>query len=309
MRCLDHIDMAVMTGGVTVVASAIFFFAYLGVEREPLAAPAPITSAAFLQSELGKAINEAVVTPARVTEERERTQVTLGEAIMQLTQVQVKKAAFVPELTASAAAAKETRRGYLEEVFKLPADWKGPEFTARERQADAMAQPELGRMIVAGSLGLMRRLEATEADYGRALLAATLAVEREAIEPTASQGTIMAAAAAAKSLGERTALAPAPEVTREAGWGFGSIGDGAFIPIMVLGAGALLLWAAGAGMMERGVSTRALATHCDVHEKDVVVEMLVSDDMPYEVTRCSAFNGGPVTCDKHCLKWPMARAA
>ena len=23
----------------------------------------------------------------------------------------------------------------------------------------------------------------------------------------------------------------------------------------------------------------------------------------------SAFNGGPVTCDKHCLTWPMAQAA
>lgn len=62
-------------------------------------------------------------------------------------------------------------------------------------------------------------------------------------------------------------------------------------------------------MMERGVPTRALATHCDVYEKDVVVEMLVSDDMSYEMTRCSAFNDGPVTCGKECLKWPMAHAA
>lgn len=309
MRCLNHIDMAVMSGAVVTAASAAFFFAYLGVEREPLVAPEPMSSAMVIQEELGKAIAEAVATPAAAVEEREHTQAALGEAIRDLTQVQIRRAAFVPELTAYASAAAQARREFLEGVFKLPADWRSAEFMAMERQAEALAQPELGRMIVENSRALTTAIEAAEEHYGRALLAASLALERAAREPGASHSTIIAAARALSDLAERTEPAPAPEVVREPSWGFGSIGDGAFIPIFVFGAVAFLTLAAGAGMIEGRLATRTATIHCDTHQKDVIVEMLVSDDTPYEVVRCSAFNGGPVTCDKHCLKQPLAHAA
>lgn len=307
MKCLDHIDMGVMAGAVTVVASAVFFFAFLGVEREPLVLPEPVRSAAFLQEQLEKTINEAVVTPARVAEERERAQAALGEAIVRLGQVQARETAFIPDLAKSAAASAQGRREFLEGVFKLPLDWRGAEFLAMERQAEAMAQQDLGRMIALGGTALMSEIGAAEAEYERALLAATLTLEREAIEPTASQATIVAAVRAMAYLAERTA--PAPAITRDSSWGFGSIGDGTFIPIIVLGAGAMLLLAAGAGMREGRWSTHTMEAHCDEHRADVVVEMLVSDDTPYEVAHCSAFDGGPVTCDKRCLKWPVAHAA
>lgn len=311
MRCLDHIDMAVMAGAVTVVASAVFFFAYLGVEGGSLGPPEPATSAAFLQEELSKAINEAVVTPARVTEERERTQVTLGEAIAKLTQAKAVEASLFSDLAKSAAAGAQARREFLEGVFKLPSDWRGAEFRMMEREAEAMAQQELGRMTVAGSQAALRETGDAEADYGRALLAATLALEREAIEPAASHATIMAASQAANTLAERIASVPAPDITREPGWGFGSIGDGVALAGLVLGAGAFLLLAAGVEMKKHGVTIRTTEAHCETVGKQVEVTMLLSasDYLPYEVTRCSAFNGGPVTCDKHCLTWPMAQAA
>lgn len=309
MKCLDHIDMGVMAGAVTVVASAVFFFAFLGVEREPLVPSEPVSSASFLQEQLEKTINEAVVTPARVAEEREHTQAALGVAIVRLGQIQARERAFVSDVAKNAAASAQGRREFLEGVFKFPSDWRGAEFARMGRQAEAMAQQDLGRMIVAGSQALSREIGTAEAKYGRALLAATLARERNAIEPAASQATIVAAARAMTNLAERTAPAPVPAITRNPSWGFGSIGDGAVIPILVLGAGAMLLLAAGAGAREGRWSTHTMEAHCDEHRADVVVEMLVSDDTPYEVAHCSAFDGGPVTCDKRCLKWPVAHAA
>jgi len=297
--------MAALTGSVTVIASAAFFFAFLGVEHGPLA-PAMAPTTGFLQEELGTAIDQATVTPARVAEERERTQAALGDAIVRLGQAQTQRTAFVPDLAKRAASAQEARREFLKGAFKLPLDWKGADFAMRERDAEAMAQPELGRMIVSGTRAIERKVQAAEAGYGRAVLAAMQAVERAAGEPTASRATIVAAATAASNLAERTAPALAPVVAREPSWGFGSIGDGALIPVMILGAGAFLLLAAGIGMMEGSFSTRTVAAHCDEKEKDVVVEMLVSEGTPYEVTRCSAFNGGPVTCEKRCLQWPAA---
>ncbi|WP_447976644.1 hypothetical protein [Candidatus Nitrospira bockiana] len=310
MKCLDHIDMAVMAGAVTVAASTAFFFAHLGVEQPLLTPPTVMTSEKFLEQELARTIEEAVVTPALVTEAHERAQAALGAAIVRLSQVQARTAAFIPAVAGSAALDVEARRDFLEGVFKLPADWRGAEFAARKQQADAIAQEDLGRAIVTGSQDLERALEAAEAEYGSALVAAAKANERAALEPRASQATIIAAATALTALAERIAFTPAAEITPDPAWGHGSIGDGAIIPLMILGAGALLFAAAGAGMMtERGASTRTVETHCDVHEKDVVVDMLVSDDRPYEVIRCSAFNGGPMTCDKHCLKLAVLQAA
>ncbi len=309
MKCLDHIDMAVMAGAVAVAASAAFFFAFLGIERAPLVPPAPSHSAAFLQEELAKTINKAAITPALVAEERERTQAALGRAIVRLGRAQAGEAAFIPGVARNAAASAQGRREFLEGVFKLPVDWQGTEFAERERHAEARAQEELGRTIVAGSQTLSKEIGTAEAEYGRALLAATRALERNAIEPTASQATIVAAAKAMAGLAARTVPASAPEITRDPGWGFGSVGDGAFISILVLGAGAFLTLAAGVGMTESRLSTHTMEAHCDEHGADVVVEMLVSDDTPYEVAHCSAFDGGPVTCDKRCLKWPVAHAA
>lgn len=282
MKCLDHIDMAVMAGAIATVASAVFLFAYLGVDRGPLAPPEPITSAMFLQQEMEKAINEAVVTPARVMDEQGRTQIALGRAIITL------------------VAAKE-RVG----VYRL-----NPETMPTPH---ALTQADLGRLIVGGSQALDAALGQAEASYGLAVRNAALADRRAVGEPAASRATMVAAAQVMVDLAKRAAPAPAAEITRDPRWGFGSIGDGMWLPIIVLASGVLLLGAAGAGMMtERGSSTHTIAEHCDVHDKDVLVEMLLTDDTPYEVVHCSAFNGGPVACDRRCLHRPsmlMAQAA
>lgn len=55
-------------------------------------------------------------------------------------------------------------------------------------------------------------------------------------------------------------------------------------------------------LMEYDVPMRTLRVQCDTYDKDVMVEVLLSDETPYDVTHCSAFNGGPVTCDKRCLR-------
>lgn len=282
MKCLDHIDMAVMVGAVATVASAVFLFANLGVERGPLAPPEPITFAMFLQQEMEKAINEAVVTPARVMEEQGRTQAALGRAIVTL------------------GAAKE-RVG----TYRL-----NPETMAAPH---ALTQEDLGRLIVTGSQAQEAALRHAQARYGLAVTDALLADRRAVGEPATSYAIRVAAAQVMTDLAKRAAPAPAAEITRDPRWGFGSIGDGLWLPIIVLAAGALLLGAAGAGLLtERGPSTRTIAEHCDVHDKDVLVEMLLSDDTPFEVVHCSAFNGGPVVCDKRCLHQPdtlMAQAA
>lgn len=307
MKCLDHLDMAVMAGAAATVA--VFLFAYLGIERGPLTPPEPMTPAAFLPAELLKAVNEAMAAPVQVTEEQARTQAALGKAITKLALVKLHVVEFLPSVAKSAAAGAKARREFLEGVFKLPSDWGGAAFTTMEQAAEAATQPELGRMIVAGSQALAREMGAAEAEYGRAFLAAALAAERAAHEPAASQATILAAARVMTDLAERTVAAPGPVITREPLWGFGSIGDGALIPFMVLGGGAVLLLAGAAGMSAGRLSTWSMTAYCDVHDQDVVVDMLVSDDTPYEVARCSAFDGTRVTCDKRCLKWPMARAA
>ncbi|MEW6544712.1 MAG: hypothetical protein AB1411_14030 [Nitrospirota bacterium] len=307
MRCLDHIDMAAMAGAVTVTASAVFFFAYLGIDRGPLAPTEPETPIAFLQEELVKAITVAGAAADRAASAREVTQVAMGKAVRRLTQVKPRETGFVADVAENAAALAATRREFLEARFKLPSDWGRAEFQAMEREAERAVQPELGQMIVSGTQALGREMEAAETGYGRTLLAATQALERAAIEPDASLTTVTAATTVLAGLGDRAT--PAPIVHREPAWGFGSIGDGAFLAIIVLGAGAMLVVAAGMGLMEGRLSTRKLETRCDTHGKDVAVEMLLSDDTPYEVVRCSAFNGGPVTCDKHCLAWPVARAA
>lgn len=309
MKCLDHIDMAVMAGAVATMASAAFLFGYLGIDREPPVPSEPITSTTFLQKDMEKTINDAVTTLAQVSEDRERSQVALGQAILNLVQVKAGQATFIPELAGKAAADAQARREFLEGVFKLPADWEGAEFAARERDATAMAQETLGRTIVTGGQVFEKEVGTAEARYGQVVLKATLADRRAAIEPAASHATIVAAARVMTELAKQTAAGAEPVIAREPSWGFGSIGEGVIIPFMVLGAGLGWLAATGAGMMERGARTRTTAAHCDVHEKDILVEMLVSDETPYEVVRCSAFNGGPVTCDKHCLNWPMARAA
>ncbi len=287
MRCLDHID---------------------GVERGPLAPPEPISAAALLQGELQETIGEAVVTRVLVSERHARAQAALGRAIRDLTQVKAREAAFIPQVTRSAAAA-QARREFLEGVFKFPSDWRGAEFARMERDAATMAQPGLGGSIVARAQALARKTETAEAEYGRALVASIQAGERQAVEPAGSQATIVAAAQAASELARRTAPAPAAEIARDPAWGFGSIGDGVWIAALALAGGLSLLFAAGAALTGARVSNRTETVHCDVHNKDFIVDMLVSDDTPYEVTRCAAFNGGPVTCGKDCLKRPMARAA
>lgn len=164
---------------------------------------------------------------------------------------------------------------------------------------------------MAGSQAQEAALGYAEARYGLAVRDAALADRRAVGEPAASRATMVAAAQVMADLAR--GAAPAAEITRDPRWGFGSIGDGLWLPIIVLAAGAVLLGAAGAGMMtQRGSSTRTIAEHCDVHDKDVLVEMLLSDDSPYEVVHCSAFNGGPVVCDRRCLHRPsmlMAQAA
>lgn len=282
MKCLDHIDMAVMAGAVATVASAVFLFAYLGVERGPLIPPDPITSAMFLQQEMEKAINEALVIPARVMDEQGRAQAALGSAIVTL------------------GAAKERAGAYMLNPETMPTP-------------HALTQADLGRLIVAGSQALEAARRYAEARYGLAVRDAAVADRRAVGEPAASRATMVAAAQVMADLAKRATPAPAAEITRDPRWGFGSIGDGMWLPIIVLAAGALLLGAVGAGMMtERGPSTRTIAEHCEVHDKDVLVEMLLSDDTPYEVVHCSAFNGGPVACDRRCLHRPstlMAQAA
>jgi hypothetical protein len=282
MKCLDHIDMAAVAGAVATLASAVFLFAYLGVERGPLGPPEPMTSAMFLQQEMEKTINEAVVTPARVMDEQERTQTALGRAVVAL------------------EAAKERVAAFALDPETIPAP-------------HALTQADMGRLIVAGSQALQAALLHAETRYGLAVRDALVADRRAAGEPAASRATMVAAAQVMADLAKRATPAPAPEITRDPRWGFGSIGDGIWLPIIVLASGVLLLGAAGAGMMtERGPSMRTIAEHCDVHDKDVLVEMLLSDDTPYEVVQCSAFNGGPVACDRRCLHRPivpMAQAA
>ncbi len=267
MRCLDHTDMAALMGAVTIMACAGFFFAYLGIERDlPVGTP----SMGFLQEELAKAIDEAVVTPSGLADERNRTQAALGKTIVGLAQLHARKTSLISDLAGRAAD-----------------------------------QEELGRLLVAGNVRFERQLAVRQADYGRAVVAATQAIERAAGEPAASRETILAAAAA-RAAAERTAPAPAAVITRDPSWGFGSIGDGALLPVMVLGAGAFILVLGGIGMTGAVFSTRTIAAHCDEVHKDVMVEMLVSDETPYEVTHCSAFDGGPITCDKRCRRWPRA---
>lgn len=280
MKCLDHIDMAVMAGAVATVASAVFLFAYLGLG--PLIPPEPIPSATFLHQEMEKAINEAVVIPARVMNEQGRTQAALGRAIVTL------------------GAAKERAGAYRLNLQTMPTP-------------HALTQADLGRLIVVGSQVQEAALRHAEVRYGLAVRDAVVADRRAIGEPEASRATMIAAAQVMGDLAKRAAAAPAAEITRDPRWGFGSIGDGMWLPIIVLAAGAVLLGAAGAGMMtERGPSTHTIAEHCDVHDKDVLVEMLLSDDTPYEVVHCSAFNGGPVACDRRCLhrpSMPMVQAA
>ncbi len=310
MKCLDHIDLAMLAGAVATIGSAAFLFAYLGVEREPLMPRGVGAPTTFLEEELEKSINEAVVTPAYVVEGQERAQVTLGQAILGLIQAKARETMFVPEVVKAAAADARMRREFLEGVYKLPADWRGPEFAMREREATVRAQESLGRTLVTGTQLFAKEVEVAEARYGRAVLSATLADRRAAIEPAASQATMIASALVMTELAKRTEPGPKLVIVRDPRWGFGSIGDGTIIPLAILGAGVVWLLVAGIGMMrEHGASIRTAATHCDVHDKDVMIETLVSDDSPYEVIHCSAFNGGPVTCDKHCLTWPLAHAA
>lgn len=239
--CLDHMDMAALAGAMTVIAGAVFFFAYLGVEREALTVIEPSASAAFLEEEMTKAIEDAVVTPAAVIEERERTQVALGEAIKKLTQTKLSEGWFFSDLAKRAAIGAQARREFLESKFKLPSDWGGAQFALMARNAEATAQEELGRTVVAGTLATMTRVAEAETHYGLAVRDAILALDRESIEPAASQATIVAAATVLRDVAKRTE--PVPVVTRDPGWGFGSIGDGAVIPIAILAGGALLLLA------------------------------------------------------------------
>jgi hypothetical protein len=280
MKCLDHIDMAVMAGAVATVAGAAVLFGYLGVDRGPLMPPEPVTGATWLQQEMEQAINEAVVVPARVMDEQGRTQAALGRAIVSL------------------AAARERFAGFVFDPMTMPAP-------------HALPQPDLGRLIVAGSLARGAEVRQAEGRYGLAVRDAIGADRLAAGEPAASQATMIAAAHVLEDVAKQTAPAPAADVTREPAWGFGSIGDGTFLPMVVLvcGGGWLLVVAATRGMMERGPSTRTVSTHCEVHDKDLMVEMLLSDDSPYEVVHCSAFNGGPVTCDTRCLCRPSAQMA
>ncbi|WP_447974700.1 hypothetical protein [Nitrospira sp. Kam-Ns4a] len=304
MKCLDHIDLAAIAGAIASVASAGFLFAWLGVERGPATEPAPAEPRAMLVEHIDRTLAEAMVAPARVEEERARTQEALGRAIVRLQQAQAHLSTWLPDLTAAARAAAAHRRDFLEGRFKLPADWDGPEFARMEREAETLAQPRLGRRIVTESLAIAARHGAAEEQYGRALLAATQALERWEREPAASQQTIAAAAMTAMALGER--MGGPMTAGTQAIWP----GEGPILPIGLLGAGALLL-AVGGGLFAAGSgpSSRRFAAHCETAGKDVEVTVLLSDDTPYEVTRCSAFDGGPVTCGKHCLTWPVAHAA
>jgi hypothetical protein len=307
--CFDRMDLVVMAGALTVIASAAFFFAYLGVAKEPLTIPETVSPTAFIEDEMAGAIEKAVVTPAAVIEERERTQAALGEAIKKLTQAKLGEEGFISDLAGQAAAGVRARREFLESKFKLPSDWDGAEFALMAQTAEATAQEELGRTVVTGTLAAMTRLAGAEAHYGLAVRDAILALNRESIEPEASQATLVAAATVLKDLAKRAPTEAATPRTRAAGLSYGSIGDGIFLPFVILCAGVLLVLAVGTSLMEGRFATQTVAAHCDEHEKDVVVKMLVSDETPYKVVQCSAFNGGPVTCDEHCLRWPLAHAA
>lgn len=308
MRCLDHMDLAVMAGAVTVVGSAIFFFAYLAPEREPLVPPAPASFASTLQTDLGRTAEQAQTIPMRVTAERERAVTALGEAVRKLGEVKAREVAFVPDLAKRAGAARQARREFMEHLFNPPGAWQSEEFLAWERNAESLYQQELGGQIVRGTLALMAERGRAEQEYGRAVVATIEAARREAMEPMASQATAAGANAAMRRLAELTAPTPVADVRRDPAWGFGSIGDGIFIPIAVLGAGAFLTLVVGGGMLEHGLTTRNVEAHCKQVEKDVAVTFLVSDDTPYDVVRCSAFNGNAVTCEKTCLEWPIAHA-
>lgn len=309
MRCLDQIDMAVMAGAIATVGSAVVLMAYLALDRGPLVQPAPPVPDRWLEEELSKAINEAVITPARVTEERERTQAALGEAIKRLTQVKIATDSFAPNLAKDAAKDALARQEFLESVFKLPSDWKGREFLAMKNASDATAQEALGHRIVNGTRALFDDMAKAEMNYGRAVVSAMRAMDRAAGEPAASTATLLAASAVMSDRARRVGSVPESIVMREPGWGFGAIGDGTVLPILLAAAALCVLAAAGVGLRERGPSVRTVTMLCDEHKRDVTVEMLMSDDTPYEVVRCSGFNGGPVTCDKHCLTGPTARAA
>ena len=94
MKCLDHIDMAVMAGAVATVASALFLFAYLGVERGVLASPEPITSAMVLQQEMEQAITEAQEQHRRLKEQaanvianQKQTEMRLNRTLEELEKV------------------------------------------------------------------------------------------------------------------------------------------------------------------------------------------------------------------------------
>lgn len=278
MRCLDHMDMTVMTGAVATVASAVFLFAYLGIDREMTAPPAPPGPEILLRQDIDKAMVEAAALPARAGMERARTQAALGRAIVNLIGVKESQDSLIPSLAKRAAA-------------------------------ETVPQEELGRLIVDRSLLAASAAERAEERYGRAVAAAMTAIERERSALAFAAPLMDGVAVALPALAPEVAPTTIPMVTREPAWGFGSIGDGVVLPIMILGAGFLALAACWHGLTEMHVGTRTVETHCDLHQKDVVVEVLVSDDAPYEVAHCSAFNGGPLTCDKHCLKWELARAA
>lgn len=309
MKCLDHIDMVVITGAVATVASAVFLFAYPGIVGEPLTPGEPMSPSGFLQEELERTIEKTAVTPGIVSRDRDSAQAALGAAIRDVTIAKNRSTAFSERLMERAQTRATARHEFLEGVFKLPSDWSGKEFTAMERRAEMMAQPELGLQIVAGTQSLERAIGSAEAAYGRALLAATQATDRASGEPFKSAQTIMSASTALTDMAQRSSPAPSPTVDRDPAWGFGSIGDGVFLPLILFGAGAVALFAVGIGMTEGGATTRTVTVYCDRHHKDILVEMLVSDEMPYEVLRCSGLDGEPVICDKQCLTWPVAHAA
>lgn len=273
MRCLDHMDMAVMAGAVTTIAAAFVMLAYLGIERD-MEVTTPPGPEIVLRQEIQKALAEAAALPARAGLERARTQEALGRAIVALTEAHASREALIPTLAGRVAA-------------------------------ETVPQEELGRLIVDRGLLAARAVERLEERYGRAVAAAMTAIERE-----------RSALAFPTPVMDRVAVAmpelipgAEPVVSRQPEWGFGSIGDGVLLPTMIIGAGLLTFAACWRGVMETHLGTRTVETHCDLHQKDMVVEVLVSDDTPYEVVRCSAFNSGPVTCDKHCLRPDMARAA
>jgi hypothetical protein len=258
--------MTVLTGAVATIGSAVVLFAYLGIERELPAPPAPLGPEAVLKQEVNTALAGAAALPARAMMERARAEAALGRAIVDLIGAKANAEAVIPTL-------------------------------AKRTAAETVPQEELGRLIVTRSLLAASAMERIEERYGRAVVAAMTAFERErdALAFAAPLMDGVAAGAPAEVPGTTAVIA------REPAWGFGSIGDGVWLPIMIMGAGFLTLAACWHGLSGTHMGTRTVETHCDLHRKDVHVEMLVSDDTPYEIVHCSVFNGGPVTCDKHCL--------